>query len=205
MSALLFRHSNRGFTPSTGLSQATRTCSQPHTSIAMRRLASPWHCTDARRIPRCLARVAGLICSCWRQIWIDLFPTLGVGLLDFKLSHYSSPGLCLVFWHTSENPQCRIQRPSPSVSLECPTQPQIGAQFWGILGVISGVPNSAVSLECPTPEYPRSDVWSAQIQRVSLEFPSLSVPGVPNPRMSLECNPRISNAQPLSIPGVPTP
>ena len=33
------------------------------------------------------------------------FPTLSVGLLDFELSHYSAHSLCLVFRHTSENPE----------------------------------------------------------------------------------------------------
>ena len=49
------------------------------------------------------------------------FPTLRVGLFNLKFCHYSSPGLCLVFRHTPENAECRIQRPNPSVSLECPT------------------------------------------------------------------------------------
>ena len=82
------------------------------------------------------------------------FPTLGVGVLDFKLSHYSSPGLCLVFRHTSENPECRIQRPNASVSVECPT-PEYP---WRCL-------------ECPTPEY----AWSAH-PSVSLDCPTPKCP-----------------------------
>ena len=104
-----------------------------------------------------------------------------MGLLDFKLSPYSSFSLCLVFRHTSENPKCRIQRPNPKVSLECPPL---------------SIP---VSLKCPTPEFAGECPWSAQgflgVLTPSPECPTpecflecrpLSVPGGPNPRVSLE-------------------
>ena len=55
----------------------------------------------------------------------------------------------------------------------------------------TGVPNSKVFLGCPTPGVPNPRPWSAQPQ---------SVPGVPSPRVSLECP-----TQPQSLPGVPNP
>ena len=65
-------------------------------------------------------------CACRQRTYSQaaLFPTLGVGLLDFKLN--SSP-----------RPELFSGVPSPRVSLECPTQS------------LAGVPNPRVSPECP--------------------------------------------------------
>ena len=82
-------------------------------------------------------------------------PTLGVGLLEFKLNssprpvYFSSPGLRLA------QPQGAQPESVPGV----PAQPQSPTR---------------VSLECPTP--PLSVSGGTQPQ---------SVPGVPNPRVSL--------------------
>ena len=95
---------------------------------------------------------------------LSLFPTFGVGLLDFQLNSsprpelFSSPGLLL------ETPQV----PNPRDSLEYPT---------GVASLWSGSANPAVSP--PTfPGVPNPNSWSAQPQ---------SLPGMPNPSFSLEC------------------
>ena len=118
--------------------------------------------------------------SLFLSFCLSLFPTLGVGLLDFKLNSsprpelFSSPGLLLAHpWSA---------------------QPQS----------VPGVPNSRVSLQCPiqrTPAQPQS-LPRVPNRRVSPKSPT-------NPRVSLECqpqrpNPRVSLAQPQSVPGVPS-
>ena len=106
------------------------------------------------------------------------FPTLGVGLLDFKLNSSTSPRPELF----SSSGTLLLARSTPRSSPECPTPS------------VPGVPNSRVSLKCPTPE----SHWSAQPQ---------SLPGVPSRRVSLECPTPESpwSAQPQSLPEVPNP
>ena len=97
----------------------------------------------------------------------SFFPTLGVGLLDFKLNSsprpelFSSPGLNL--------------RVSLEYPRECPAQSLIGVPNPQSL---PGVPTTRVSLECP------ESAWSAQPQCPRSAQPQ-SVPGVANPRISL--------------------
>ena len=126
----------------------------------------------------------------------DLFPTLGVGLLDCKLnssprppSPQSVPGVprLKVVWSAEcpapESP-CSAQ---PRVSLECPTP---SAQPQSVLGVpqrlpqlpnprvsLKEVPSPTISLKCPTsgrlvpprmPGVPAQCFWSAYLPRVSL-------------------------------------
>ena len=81
--------------------------------------------------------------------------------------------------------------PCPRVCLECP------------ISSLSAVPNSRVSRSAqrPNPRFslkcPESP-WSAQPQSL-LECPTLSLPGVPNPKVFFW------SAQPQSLPGVPNP
>ena len=98
-----------------------------------------------------------------------MFPTLGVGLFDFKLNSsprkelVSSPGLLLAHAWSA---QCQSVPGAPNsrVSLGCPT-PESPCSVQRV----PGVPSPRVSLECPTPKSP----WSAQPQ--SLPGVSLAV------------------------------
>ena len=87
-------------------------------------------------------------------IYVLLFPTIGVGLLDFKLNSspgpelFSSAGLLLAhFW--SAQPQSVLGCPTP----ECPCSAQPRVLLECTIQSVPGVPNPRVSLECPTPEY----------------------------------------------------
>ena len=149
------------------------------------------------------ARVGVCVCVCFCFL---LFPTFGVGLLDFKLNSsprpelFSSPGLLLETpWSPCPNSETfRLSEVPNQRLLACSGVPN-PRDSW--------VPNPRVSLDsqplksqpgvwsAPTPETP----WSAQRHRlpeVSRKFwvPPQSLPGVPNCRGSLECpaNPRDS-------------
>ena len=111
---------------------------------------------------------------------ISFFPTLGVGLLDFKLNPsprpelFSSPGLLLAHPFSAQ-PQSVPGVPNSTVFLECPTpeffwsaQPQcfrqahpqsLPASPWTAK---LQSPRSAQPPECPAPESP----WSAQPQTI---------------------------------------
>ena len=81
-------------------------------------------------------------------VW-GLFPTLAVGLLDFKVDVV----LARLEADFSDQPPSILAVPNHQVSLQCPTaeypcsaQPQS----------IRAVPNRRVSVQCPTAEYPCS-------------------------------------------------
>ena len=104
-----------------------------------------------------------------------LFPTLAVGLLDFKVDVV----LARLEADSSDQPKypCSAQPPSipavpnRKVSLQCPaTKYPCSAQPMSI----PAMPNRRVSLQCPTTTY----VCSAQPPRI---------PAVPNCRVSLQC------------------
>ena len=110
----------------------------------------------------------------------DLLPTLGVGLLDFKLN--SSP--CPVYsWVIPGVPKPKVSLRCPT--LECPWSAQPKPR------VSLGVPNPRVSSECPAqlPRVPDECFRSAQFGSLPPESPwsaqPQSVPGGPNPRVSL--------------------
>ena len=123
---------------------------------------------------------------CGAFISFYFFPTLGVGLLDFKLNSsprpelFSSPGLLLGV----PNPQSVPGVPNSRVCLECPN-PQSP---------------SRVSPECPAPESP----WSAQPQ--SPKCPRIAQP---NPRAWTSVFPATPesswSAQPRLFLECPTP
>ena len=113
-----------------------------------------------------------------------LFPTLAVGLLDFKVNVV----LARLEADFSDQPPNIPAVPSRRVSFHCPTAKYpCSAQPLSILAVpnakypcsaqlqsIPGVPNHQVSLQCPTTKYP----CRAQPK---------SIPSVPKRRVSLEC------------------
>ena len=113
------------------------------------------------------------------------FPTLAVGLLDFKVDVV----LARLEADFSHQPPSIPALPNHQVSLQCPTTKYpCSAQPPSI----PAVPSRKVSLHCPTGKYP----CSAQLQ---------SMPAVPNCRVSLQC-PTIkypSRVQPKSIPAGP--
>ena len=109
----------------------------------------------------CFYHIIVFGCSQFPCLYL-LFPTLGVGLLDFKLNSaprpelFSSPGLLLAHPWSAQ----------PQVSLECPTlECPWNAQPQSLPGVPNpecpGVPSPRVpnpeSPECPAQESP----WSA--------------------------------------------
>ena len=114
------------------------------------------------------------------------FPTFGVGLLDYKFNSsprpelFSSPGTLLLARST---PRDSLDCPITEIqdSPNCPARDSWSAQPQGLPGVprVSRNPQPQsffrVSLECPTPE-------SFRVH----SFPQ-SLPGVPNPRDSLQC------------------
>ena len=127
-----------------------------------------------------------------------LFPTLAVGLLDFKVDvvlarleadfRGQPPSIPAV-------PNRRVSLPCPTIKYPCSAQPQS----------IPAVPNRRVSLQCPTIKYP----CSAQPMSIPAMLNGCaqpqSIPAVPNRRVSLQC-PTAKypcSAQLPSIPGVP--
>ena len=95
------------------------------------------------------------------------FPTLTVGLLDFKVDVV----LARLQADFRDQPPSIPAVPNHQVSLQCPTaEYPCGAQPPSI----PAMPNHQVSLQCPTAEY----VCSAQPQ---------SIPLVPNRRVCLQC------------------
>ena len=136
-----------------------------------------------------------------------LFPTLAVGLLDFKVDVV----LARLEADFSDQPPSIPAVPNHQVSLPCPTaeypcsaQPSIPA-----------VPNHQVSLQCPTNEYPcTQSILTLPNRKVSLQCSTTkypcsaqpqSIPAVPNCRVSLQ-RPTTKypcRARPKSIPAVP--
>ena len=113
---------------------------------------------------------------CSTSLLLAFFPTLGVGLLDFKLNSSPRPVYSSLI----------LGVPNPKVSLECPTLE------------CPGVPNPSFSLECPTPESP----WSAQPQSVPECLPALECPRLlacPTP----ESPNRLPESLPLRAPESP--
>ena len=121
---------------------------------------------------------------------LSFFPTLVVGLLDFKVDVVLAR---LEADFRDQPPSAQQQSirtlPNHQVSLQCPTTKYpCSAQPQSLLTL----PNRRVSLHCPTAKYP----CSAQ---------PLSIPAVPNQQVSLQCptTKYPCSAQPQSIPGVP--
>ena len=140
----------------------------------------------------------------FHMLW-SLFPTLAVGLLDFKVDVV----LARLEADFSDQPPSIPALPSHQVSLHCPTTKYpCSAQ----LQSIPAVPNCKVSLQCPTNEYP----CSAQPLSIltTLHCPTAKYPcsaqpprilALPNRRVSLQC-PATEypyTAQPQSVPAVP--
>ena len=122
-----------------------------------------------------------------------LFPTLSVGLLDFKVDVV----LARLEADFSDQPPNIAAVPNHQVSLQCPpTKYPCSAQPPSI----PAVPNGRVSLQCPTTMYPgsaeRQSVPAVPNHHVSRQCPttkypcsaqSPSIPAVPNHQVSLEC------------------
>ena len=145
-----------------------------------------------------------------------LFPTLAVGLSDFKVDVV----LARLEADFSDQPPSIPAVPNHQVSLQCPaTKYPCSSQPPSI----PAVPNRKVSLHCPTTKYPCSaelqsmpEVYipAAPNRRVSLQCPTTKypcsaqpprIPAVPNRRVSLQCptTKYPCSAQPPSIPAVP--
>ena len=111
-------------------------------------------------------------------VTVGLFPTLAVGLLDFKVDVV----LARLEADFSDQPPSITAVPNRRVSLQCrTTKYPCSAQPMSIPAMLNGcahlqsvpaVPKRRVSLQCPTAEYP----YLAQPQ---------SIPAVPNCRVSL--------------------
>ena len=143
-----------------------------------------WAVWDVSILPIC-TRMELSCPSTFLFRFLIFFPTLAVGLLDFKVNVV----LARQEDDFSDQPPSVPAVPNRQVSLQCPSaeypcsaQPQI----------ILTLPKRKVSLQCSTTKYPRS----AQPQ---------SIPAVPNCGVSLQC-PTAKypcRAQPKSIPAVP--
>ena len=107
------------------------------------------------------------------------FPTLAVGLLDFKVDVV----LARLEADFSDQPPSIPAVPNYQVSLQCPINEYPCSASW---------PNRKVLLQCLTTKYP----CSAQAR---------SIPAVHNRRVSLQCRTAEypCSAQPQSIPAVP--
>ena len=115
-----------------------------------------------------------------------LLPTLGVGLLGFKLNSSPRPEL-----FSSLIPGV----PNAKVSLECPTTPK---SAWSAHPRIAQrVPEKGARPQSLPPGGP----WSAQTPASRAQPQSFS--GVPNPRVSCP-TPLSQSAQPQSLSGVPS-
>ena len=125
-----------------------------------------------------------------------LFPTLAVGLFDFKSLCCPRPPCgawlqCSTATFPCAQPRVSLQCATNQVSLHCPTaEYPCSAQP---VQSIPAVPNHQASLQCPTTKHP----CSAQLLRI---------PAVLNRRVSLQCPTTkhpCSSAQPQSIPAAP--
>ena len=149
-----------------------------------------------------------------------MFPTLAVGLLDFKVdvvlaqleADFSDqpPSIPAVTSHhvSLQCPLCRVSQQCRTAEYPCSAQPPS----------IPAVPNHHVSLQGPTAEYPCSaqpqSILTLPNRKVSLQCSTTkyprsaqlqSIPAVPNCRVSLQCptTKYPCRAQPKSIPAVP--
>ena len=140
------------------------------------------------------------------NLYMNLFPTLGMGLLDSKFISsprpelFSSPG---ILFRARPTPHSSLGSPT-HMFLEC-AQPQ---SPWSAqpqsLSESPRVPNvryprsvpTRVCLECPTPE----SAWSAQPQNL-LQCPTPECPAPESPCSApLVPNPKVSRtAQPQSV------
>ena len=134
--------------------------------------------------------------------WAALFPTLAVGLLDFKVDVV----LARLEADFSDQPPSISAVPNHQVSLQCPTaEYPCSAQPMSI----PALPNRRVSLHCPTAKvspqcsttkYPRSaqpqSIPAVSNCKVSLQCPTAEYPGSvqppnipagPNRKVSLQC------------------
>ena len=113
---------------------------------------------------------------------LHLFPTLTVGLLDFK------EDVVLARWKQTLVPNHQVCLQCPTTKCPCSAQPPS----------VPVVPNHQVSLQCPTTKCP----CSAQPPSVPAQPPS--VPAVPNHQVSLQCPTTKCpcSAQPPSVPVV---
>ena len=146
------------------------------------------------------------------------FPTLAVGLLDFKVDVV----LARLEADFSDQPPSIRAVPNRRVSVQCPTAEYLCSAE---PPSIPAVPHHQVSLQCPTGEYPCSaqltGIPAVPHHQVSLQCPTAECPcsaqrqsipavpqsirAVPNRRVSLQCptTKYSCSAQPQSIPGVP--
>ena len=150
-------------------------------------------------------------CAIGGQMSYHLFPTLAVGLLDFKVD----VALARLEADLSDQPPSIPAVPNHQVSLPCPTaEYPCSAQPPSI----PAVPDHQVSLQCPTAEYPCSaqplSIFTLPNRKLSLQCSTTkyprsdqpqSIPAVPNCRVSLQCpaTKYPCRAQPKSIPTVP--
>ena len=147
----------------------------------------------------------------WCFLFFSLFPTLAVGLLDFKVNVV----LARLEADFSDQPPNIPAVPNRRVSLHCPTTKYPCS---ALPQSLHAVPNRRVSLQCPTTKYPCSaqpqSLPAVPSRRVSFHCPTakypcsaqpLSILAVPNHQVSLQCptTKYPCRAQPKSIPSVP--
>ena len=117
------------------------------------------------------------------------FPTLTVGLLDFKVYVVLARPApdCSAQLRVSLQCPPTAEYPSkqcPTAEYPCSAQPQSIPASSAQPQSIPAVPNHKVSQQCPTAEYPSS----AQPQSIpAVPNRTQSIPAVPNRRVSLQC------------------